>query len=534
VYIILLDEWFYQARKGRLWMNLLEDPTRHRLSLPPGYKAWEDTIAAAQDSLRAAIAASALLQAQAGQYGADWLRNQVKVHVNITNAADPSFWSWRVIGGLPLPDNMMRDHRKIVFYDLTEEDPERGAAIFTGAGVGEHYANRSWEDRSIMVRGPAALALKDAARALLRGQGMSEEDIPYGLQRRAKQPNYDDLVRGMARPGERPVRAVQFHNETGFGTKDVNVAKAVLYTLMPAGSVIKIPDSMWNCPLWGSAMLGASLRGVRVMIIAPSDSNHPVGTFGPRVLAREMLLRLLAASRYLEREIADAGGLLKIGVYNAQFEVTNLHAKASAVGETLARYAWLRDLYGFSDQTYADLRDLVGRIAELKRDTTTHAFEYDPKPRLHLKANFFASREAWSLMQRPEWGSWAWDFVDGRLMQLGARSAELRLSEQNPGAVLDLGDAEVSDWYAELNPATRERVIFYSMIGSQNQNNRSVMSDGEDALMIAHWPSVISYLDFITLAGQSVWVETPEELDALIPPSGWLKTWLTHWFRLAM
>jgi len=330
------------------------------------------------------------------------------------------------------------------------------------------------------------------------------------------------------------VRAVQLHNETGFGAKNVNVAKAVLYTLMPAGSVIKIPDSMWNCPLWGSAMLGASLRGVRVMIIAPSDSNHPVGTFGPRILARELLLRLLAASRFLDSEIASAGGLLKIGIYDADFDVTNLHAKASAVEATLARHAWLRDLYGFSGETYTDLRELIERVAGLRRDNLATDFEFDPRPKLHLKANFFASREAWTLMARPGWGDWGWQFVLGRIDQLGSRSTELRHSEQYPGAVMDFGDAEVSDWYSRLAPDARDRVVFYTMVGSQNQNNRSFTGDGEDALVIAHWPSVISYLDFITLAGQSKWVETPEELAALIAGHSRLRTWFTRWFRLAM
>jgi len=40
-------------------------------------------------------------------------------------------------------------------------------------------------------------------------------------------------------------RAMELHNLTGFGDKPINVAKATLYTLMPRGSVIKVPDSLW-------------------------------------------------------------------------------------------------------------------------------------------------------------------------------------------------------------------------------------------------------------------------------------------------
>jgi hypothetical protein len=132
VYMILLDEWFYNVNRGRLWMELLEDPTRHEVRLPPRYASWQDSLRVAQDSLRSAIGASTLLRAQRRQYGEAWLRNMIKVHVNITNAVDPSFWSWRVASFFPMPDAWMRDHRKIAFYDISEHDPYRGEAIFTG------------------------------------------------------------------------------------------------------------------------------------------------------------------------------------------------------------------------------------------------------------------------------------------------------------------------------------------------------------------------------------------------------------------
>jgi hypothetical protein len=178
VYIIMLDEWFYQVRNGRWWMNVLENPTGHRLRLASAFKPWEDSIAAAQAQLRDAIAGSTLLQAQRRQFGEEWLRNLVKVHVNITNPADPSFWSWNVVAGVPLGDNMLRDHRKLVFYDVTEADPYRGEALYTGAGIGENYANLSWEDRSLLVRGPAILGLKAAVRNLMETQGSLARSRP--------------------------------------------------------------------------------------------------------------------------------------------------------------------------------------------------------------------------------------------------------------------------------------------------------------------------------------------------------------------
>ena len=51
--------------------------------------------------------------------------------------ADFSFRSDKLVGYLPIaPDTIVRDHRKIVFYDVTELDPGKGEAFYGGGGVG--------------------------------------------------------------------------------------------------------------------------------------------------------------------------------------------------------------------------------------------------------------------------------------------------------------------------------------------------------------------------------------------------------------
>ena len=151
-----------------LWLELLENPLHHKMELPPGYEGWEENIRQVQDRLRRVVSESPTLQAGAELYGDEWIENQVKVHVSITNPPDVSFRSRHFIQYVPfLPDNVMRDHRKIIFYDITEEDPYRGMAMFTGMGLGEHYIGANWEDRAVIVQGPGALPVKDAARDLL-------------------------------------------------------------------------------------------------------------------------------------------------------------------------------------------------------------------------------------------------------------------------------------------------------------------------------------------------------------------------------
>lgn len=533
VYLILIDQWFYEVNKGRLWLSLLEDPTRHELDLPEPFTPWADSLAAAQRDLRDAIASSSLLHSQRQLHGDAWLRQLVKVHVNVTNPGDPSFWSWGVARFVSLPDNIMRDHRKVAFYDLTEEDPYRGEALYTGAGIGEHYANLSWEDRSLLVRGPAALGLKTAARELLLTQGVRPDRMPWPLRERRRPPDYEARIRAASDGGQRTLRAVEIHNGTGFADKRINVAKAILYTLMPPGSVIKIPDSLWNDPFWGSSLLGAALRGVRVLIIAPSFANAPARAFGSMARSNELLWRLVAAAREFEHELLEAGGLLKVGLYASQLTVTDIPGKIAAVRGTLAREAWLRDLFGFAPSVYTDLDDLAQTLQSLSMTPDpVSEFEYDPRPMLHLKANFFASAEAWTLMSRPEWVAMTWEFVQQRIAQVQTRTAAVRSFEEYPDALIDVGGGVVQEWYEALDPAARERAIFFTMIGSQNQNTRSLVVDGEVAFVVANWPSVIPWLDLISLIGQCRWVTDPAEVDALLPPQGEFKRGLARRFKL--
>ena len=107
----------------------------------------------------------------------------IKVHVNVGNQSDFSFRSSHIIPGIPFtPDNVMRDHRKLVIYDVNEADPNRGAVFVMGIGIGEVYSSATWEDRGFRVRGPATLDARAALRQALRANGFSESEIPAPLR----------------------------------------------------------------------------------------------------------------------------------------------------------------------------------------------------------------------------------------------------------------------------------------------------------------------------------------------------------------
>ncbi|MFN8716920.1 MAG: hypothetical protein ACK50C_08035 [Gemmatimonadaceae bacterium] len=531
-YLIVLDQYFYEARSSRLWIDLLERPLDHRVSLPPPFAAWQDSLVAAQQALRDAIAGSAKLTAQRAQFGEAWLRNLIKVHVNITNVASPTFFSWRLATGLPVPDNITRDHRKIAFYDITEADPLRGEALLTGAGVGAHYAGLAWEDRSILVRGPVNRELKRSARDLLLQQGLRADEIPLALRPAVPTPSGPPATRPDTTTLGSGVRAALLVNETGFADKDITVARAVLYTLLPAGSVIAIPGPLWNSAFLGAALVGTALRGGRVLVITPSRTNSQSRSFGSQVLSRELFWRLLMVSRVLGDEITGQGGLLKVGVFAQDVPVTDIPAKVLGVRRTLRQHPWLRDLFDFPPAVYAGLDSLAAHYAALPPPSVDPSHDdIRARPNLHIKAHFIASRDAWRVMARPEWVAYAQAYVTRRMTQLAGRHATVSLVDTRQEPFIEIGDTDLQRWMERLPPAERDRVIFYTLLGSTNQNARGVSTDGEVMMALSGWMAVTPMLDVLSIIGQSRWVENRAELDALIPPRSGVVASVSHWLK---
>jgi hypothetical protein len=252
------------------------------------------------------------------------------------------------------------------------------------------------------------------------------------------------------------------------------------------------------------------------------------------IRGRELLWRLLAAARTLAPEISAQGGLLKVGVFSSDLHVNDVAGKARAAGATMAAHQWLRDLFAVPPEVYVGLERVATALGRLPvPQHGAGGSEAVGGSLLHLKANFFASREAWTLLARPEWESMIEEFAQLRMAEAHRPSAAIGSFEDHEDPLRDLGGEVPQRWYDALPATTRERVVFFTVLGSANQNDRSFALDGEDALVMSRWPSVVAYLDLITLVGQSHWIEDPAALDGFLPAHSGLKTRLGHWFRLA-
>jgi hypothetical protein len=519
VYLMFLDQHYYERNHGHLWLDLLERPLGPVPQLPRGSEALAVSIRRRQDELRDALAASHLLQAEARQYGEEWQRNQIRVHVNVTNPSDPSFWSQQIVPLLGVPDDIMRDHRKIVFYDISEEDPYRGLAMYTGMGIGQHYVGPTWEDRAIMVQGPAALSLKGQARRLLESQGITGSRVPYALRPRALAPGYDAAVTAeitvRRAAGTRDQRAVELHNGTGFQDKQVSVAKATLYSLMPAGSVVKVPDSLWGNALFAALLTGSAFRGCRVLFVAPSLVSAPSSGWPSMGVTHDLFARLIVLQQELGPELAFAGGMLKTGFYNPGIGVEDISGRLSTAYRNARRTPFLRRLLPVHPSVDTVLAH-VGDLIQTPTDTARLLLGDRPvMPKLHLKANFFASREGWdSLLTRPELADVLQEYV-GELLRSDTGQTDVR---QRAAALAAANERLVTRFQATLAPEERERVVYYLLVGSANQDYRSMMMDGEASVLLSGWSGVLGLIDFSLIISLSVWVDDLEMLDALLPP----------------
>jgi hypothetical protein len=524
-YFILLDQHYFEINKARLWLRLLSAPLDYEMSLPKGFEDWEQRLKETQDRLRQAVSESVLLQVAQSQYGEGWLKNLIKVHVNITNPADPSFFSWHSVGIMPIPDNMMRDHRKIAFYDITEEDPFRGMAMFTGMGIGEHYIGPNWEDRAIMIQGPGALSVKDAARDLLMAQGYEPEEMPYPFRKISKPVNYGRIL-----ASEHQARnldwlnhrgsVMQLHNETGFHNKPVNAAKAVLYSLMPPGSILKVPDSLWQSYIYASLLAGSAQRGCKVLVIAPTLDSAPSGAAPTLARAHGLMGRLIVFSNEMNETLTDSGGLLKVGLYAPKQGVGDIAGRFKQADES--RPPWVLEIYPKNPKAYAELKNVDALL-----DSLGYSVQYlsdkgaEVKPKIHLKANFFASGTAWKkLMERPELGK----ILNAHIEYLAMQASPAETSGSAPD-VQDIPEALMAAWVelihgllGDLTPREREELIYYLSVGSTNMDYRSMVMDGEVMVLLGGWQSLYGFVDFMLLPGLCEWLETTEDLDALLPP----------------
>jgi hypothetical protein len=519
VFIIMLDQHSYELHHSRTWLDLLEDPLAHRLQLPEQFAHLERAVEAVQDSLRSAMAASRRMSADVAAFGAGWISDVVKVHVNIINPSDLSFRTSRLLG-LPIgADNLMRDHRKIVIRDVTEAEPSAGEVILTGVGVGEKYTSAGWEDRGVILQGPAALEAKHLAREVLERHGLRGDALPRPLRPQPFALDYASRVAALEERGA-TARVLQAHNRTGFGDKDATFVQMLLYDLAPGGTVIYVPDSLWANYEWLAQLVSAALRGCHVVVVAPARAHAPSSGFPQMSVMQELLARLVIVQEQLGPVIAEAGGSLHVGLYTRTAAMDDLPARLDEMTATFRRHDFLRELFPLSPDAW----DVIARFRD--GATPPPGLPDDARgrpPQLHRKTQLLASRQLLTALAESPGLPAALQLLltaEGESVVLPAESGPLTAQQRiRPSmALLDIFD--------RLPAGQSESAPVYLMVGSLNKDFRSMALDGEALAVVSGAWALQAYLDFILLSGAVTWVTTIDEVDALLPPYSNLQRWI--------
>jgi len=532
VFMILLDAFYYNARDGRLWMSVLENPLHATIRLRANETVQADHLRRRLDALRAAVSRSARLQREAAAHGGEaWLAQVVRVHVNVSLPSDFSFRSHRIVPPLPfVSDNVIRDHRKLVLYDYTEADPYAGAELVTGIGIGEHYASATWEDRGYRVRGPAALGARNALRRMLAADGFRDDQIPEPLRQTPGTTAMQEDTR------EFVARVLEVHNEPGFGAKRSSVARAMLYSLAPPGSVIIVPDPLWLSASWAAMLAGAAARGSQVMIIAPALANAPSPEPTVIALERDVLHRLLAIQDHLGPQLRQVHGSLRLGIYAARAPVTDVAGRVAEVREGLARAPWIREVIPFDAQALAVLDRATQQAGRAQARAPAIARDETPRePQLHQKTVFIARPGAIAaLVHQP-----GWENILGRSIraqsQESTRLAEaIGTAERVDTAAARAADLLLEGYERSLSESERKQISFYFSLGTQNHDPRGLMLDGEATVIASGFQASAGLVDLFYLMARTTWIDRDSEIDRLVPAPRSMLARLAHLIRFVM
>jgi phosphatidylserine/phosphatidylglycerophosphate/cardiolipin synthase-like enzyme len=536
MYMILHDQYYYEVSDGRLWLTILQDPLNASMQLKGDDGTRERHLRERQSELRAAVASSRRLQhdAQASGNAERWLRETIKVHVNVGNQSDFSFRSGHIVPGVPFtPDNVMRDHRKLVLYDVNEADPTRGAVFVMGIGIGEVYSSTTWEDRGFRLSGPATLEARAALRQALRSNGFSESEIPAPLRAVASKRTQEQN----ANLSEFVGRALQVHNQVGFGNKKSSIARAMLYNLAQPGALIIVPDQLWMSETWAGMLAGAAARGARVQIIAPALANAPIPNPPAMALAHDVLVRLLALRDSLTPTMRECGGELHIGLFAAHAAVDDAAGRLREVREGLSRYPWIRQVIPFNDKTLAVLDKVERQITSDDRDATQLAKGEKPHPpQPHRKTQVVARPEAIAaLLRQPGWDDMLADAMRVQSEQTVTFGEQLRAAHPAVDtAATRRVDEMMRGYEASIPEAERKRVSFYFAEGSQNMDQRGLMSDGEAMLIVSGPQASAGLVDLFYMMARTTWIDRPAQLEQLLPKQSSMITRFARWVRATL
>ena len=122
-------------------------------------------------------------------------------------------------------------------------------------------------------------------------------------------------------------------------------------------------------------------------------------------------------------------------------------------------------------------------------------------------------------------------YVLAKASSIGEEYNDIRMLDE----LLDDQSIElISKWLIGLSDRQKQEIVAFLIIGSHNQNFRSMIMDGEVTVVVPGLDAGVAYLDFFLLMGLTNWVDDLEELRELLPKQSKFRRWLGRLIRYAL
>jgi hypothetical protein len=251
-----------------------------------------------------------------------------------------------------------------------------------------------------------------------------------------------------------------------------------------------------------------------------------------------MFERLIIAEHELGGELQAAGGALKSGLYDTDVAVGDLPGRVRQASEGFRSNPWLREILPVGPELMSVLDSADALFAEAtggrEVEYLSDELEGLVQPMLHLKTNFFMTGEAVDIfLQHPAFAEFARAFIVQRSLDQVSRADYRDVRELNltlTGPFLQL----LADMAEEYGPELADRSVGYFIVGSSNQDYRSMLMDGEAAVALAHRAAFNGFFDSIGIAGASTYLDSVEQLNRYLPYYTGMTWSLARWLKVAL
>ena len=268
-------------------------------------------------------------------------------------------------------------------------------------------------------------------------------------------------------------------------------------------------------------------------VTSPSVAHTmPISSANASAAARE---RSTALAIVLDRMLPGGvdGGALRVGLFAPDATTRDAGGRRREVRAGLERAPWIRNIIPFDARALAVL-DRAEAVAASSSDATDTADDEAPRPQqLHQKTQLIARPGAIAaFVRQPGWE----DALAAALMTQERRTA--RFAEQLEYTTPDIDDgallaanALLQGFERSIPEAERKRTSFHFSLGTQNQDPRGIMLDGEATLIVSGVPAAAGLVDLFYLMARTRWVATQQQVDALLPPPSGFMRWVGRLIR---